>query len=84
MNTELDWKVVLGGLGLVGLALYQVSTGDVPGAVQSVFAALAAFGVKTAFDRNSNLLRLQQQHFAALKAAAPKGEDCCDDKKCCK
>ncbi len=42
------WSTYLAAAGLLGYALYQVSTGDYPAAVQSFFAALAAFGIRRA------------------------------------
>lgn len=36
---------VKAGIGLLGLAVYNFCQGDLAGGVQSVFAALAAFGV---------------------------------------
>lgn len=49
----MDWKVIVPGIGLAGLAVYQFSIGDMAGGIQSVFAALAALGVKVGFDRQS-------------------------------
>ena len=46
-------KTVLAALGLVGLALFQLSTGDYAMAVQSFLAALTAFGLRSAIA-NSN------------------------------
>ena len=36
---------VIGGVGLVGLALFQFVSGDYTSGVQSVLAALAGFGL---------------------------------------
>lgn len=41
-------KTNLAALGLLGLALYQFSAGQYPEAYQSLMAALAAFGVRSA------------------------------------
>lgn len=46
------WKTYLAALGLVGLAVYQFSQGQVELALQSFMAALAAFGLRQAIDRN--------------------------------
>jgi len=45
------FKTNLAALGLAGLALYQFSIGDYPAAVQSLMAALAAFGLRQAIQR---------------------------------
>ena len=45
------YKSYLAAAGLFGLALYQISTGDYPLAVQSLLAALAVFGIRTALVR---------------------------------
>lgn len=48
MNLIPGWKTNLAALGLLGLAFFQLSTGDFFGAIQSFFAALAAFGLRSA------------------------------------
>lgn len=40
------WKTYLAAIGLVGLAVYQLSQGQVEAAVQSLLGALAAFGIR--------------------------------------
>lgn len=45
-QTTVNYATVSVGVGLIGLALYQFSQGDIALAVQSVFTALAAFGLK--------------------------------------
>ena len=45
------WKTYLAAAGLFGLAVYQFSQGDLGAAWQSLMAALAAFGLRTAIDR---------------------------------
>jgi hypothetical protein len=42
------WKTYLAAAGLVGLAIYQVSQGQVELAIQSFLAALAAVGLRSA------------------------------------
>ena len=42
------YKTYIAAVGLVGLAIYQVSQGDITTAVQTALAALAAFGVRSA------------------------------------
>jgi hypothetical protein len=41
-------KTYLAALGLVGLAVYQFSVGNVPGGIQSLLGAAAAFGLRDA------------------------------------
>jgi hypothetical protein len=60
----IDWKVVLPAVGLLGLSVYQFVSGDYSGGVQSVFAALAAFGVKVGFERTYGLVQVQNQTIA--------------------
>lgn len=48
MNLLEGYKTNLAALGLLGLALYQLSQGDLSSSVQSFFAALAAFGLRSA------------------------------------
>jgi hypothetical protein len=44
------WKTYLAAAGLVGLAIYQVSQGQVELAIQSFLAALAAVGLRSAIS----------------------------------
>jgi hypothetical protein len=44
------WKTYLAAAGLVGLAIYQVSQGQIEPAVQSILAALAAVGLRSAIS----------------------------------
>jgi hypothetical protein len=45
------YKTYLAALGLFGLAVYQLSQGDYPAAVQNVLAALAATGLRHAVGK---------------------------------
>lgn len=47
MTTDVlpGYKTYIAVVGLIGLALYQISQGDYNGAVQNILAALAAFGL---------------------------------------
>lgn len=45
------WKTNAAAIGLLGLTVYLFSTGDYAKAVETLFAALAAFGLRTAIDR---------------------------------
>lgn len=45
------WKTYLAALGLLGLAIYQFSQGQIELAIQSLMAALAAFGLRQAIDK---------------------------------
>ncbi len=72
---QLDWKVIIGAIGLLGLAVYQFSVGEYAGGVQSVLAAIAAFGVKKAFDNNSYLLQMQNKQLLALRNPHAKFDD---------
>lgn len=52
MISKLDgWKTYLAAAGLVGLALYQLSQGQVEAALQSLLAALAAAGLRHAVTK---------------------------------
>jgi hypothetical protein len=51
MDVLAGWKTYLAAAGLVGLALYQASTGDMTTAWQSLMAGLAAFGLRAAVAR---------------------------------
>lgn len=46
-------KTYIAALGLLGLAIYQASTGEYQAAVQSVIAALAAAGLRNAITTAS-------------------------------
>jgi hypothetical protein len=46
------YKTYLAAAGLVGLALYQLSTGSVAEAFQTLMGALAAGGLKHAVSRH--------------------------------
>lgn len=48
MNIINGYKTYIAAAGLLGLALYQFSAGDIPSAIQSIMAALAAFGLRQA------------------------------------
>lgn len=45
------YKTYLAAIGLFGLAAYQFSQGQVELAIQSLMAALAAFGLRKAVER---------------------------------
>jgi len=51
MDILTGYKTFFAAAGLVGLALYQASTHDFASAWQSLMAALAAFGLKMAVER---------------------------------
>lgn len=51
MNLFSGYRTYIAAIGLLGLAAYQFSQGDVPAAVQSFLAALAAFGLRSAFSK---------------------------------
>lgn len=63
--SNIDWKVIVPGVGLIGLAIYQFTSGDYSNGVQSVFAALAALGVKVGFDRTQVVLKAQNDQIVA-------------------
>lgn len=44
------YKTYIAAAGLVGLALYQVSVGQIDTAIQTALAALAAFGLRKAIN----------------------------------
>lgn len=48
MSLTSGWKTYVAAVGLAGLAAYQFSQGDVAGAIQSLFAAAAAAGLRHA------------------------------------
>lgn len=50
MNLINGYKTYLAAAGLLGLALYQFSQGQVEAAIQSFLAALAAFGIRQALN----------------------------------
>lgn len=45
------WKTYIAAAGLVGLAVYQFSEGDIAAAWQSLMAGLAAFGLRVAVSK---------------------------------
>lgn len=45
------YKTYIAAAGLAGLALYQISQGDIPGAYQSLMTALGAAGVRHAVSK---------------------------------
>jgi hypothetical protein len=45
------YKTYIAAAGLLGLAVYQFSQGDIDGAIQNVLAAFAAFGMRQAISR---------------------------------
>ena len=47
------YKTYLAAAGLLGLALYQFSQGQFEAAMQSLFGALAAFGLRQALGNGS-------------------------------
>jgi hypothetical protein len=42
------YKTYIAAAGLLGLAIYQASVGQIEAAIQSLLAALAAFGLRNA------------------------------------
>lgn len=53
LNAVDGYKTYIAAVGLAALAVYQFSIGDVPSAVQSVMAALAAAGLRNAISKSS-------------------------------
>lgn len=53
MDFFAGYKTFIAALGLAGMACWQFSQGDYPGAWQSLMAALALYGVKMAINRQS-------------------------------
>jgi hypothetical protein len=47
------YKTYIAGVGLIGLALYQLSTGDYSAAAQSFLAGLTAVGLRHAIAKQS-------------------------------
>lgn len=45
------YKTYIAAAGLVGLSLFQFSTGQVPMAIQTLFSALATAGLRSAISR---------------------------------
>lgn len=45
------WKTYIAAIGLVGLAVYNFSTGDYQTGMTNLMAALAAFGIRSAMAR---------------------------------
>ncbi len=55
------WHTTVAAIGLLGLALYQVSQGEFSLALQNFMAALAAFGIgKTVAESNEALLQMKK------------------------
>ncbi len=48
------YKTYLAAAGLVGLAVYQASQGQIDGAAQSALAALTAVGLRHAVAKNAS------------------------------
>ena len=53
MNLLDGWKTYGAAIGLLGLAIYQFSAKDYAAGLQSLFAALAAFGLRQAIAKAS-------------------------------
>lgn len=51
MNILDGYKTYIAAAGLIGLAVYQASQGDLQSAIQSVIAAFGLFGVRHAISR---------------------------------
>lgn len=51
MDILSGYKTYVAAAGLVGLAVYQFSQGHYPDAFQSLMAALAAFGIRSAMAK---------------------------------
>lgn len=45
------WKTYAAALGLLGLAVYQLTQGDYVNGLESLLAALAAFGIRHALEK---------------------------------
>lgn len=48
LNMLAGYKTYLSAIGLVGLGIYQLSTGDIPTGIQSILGAAAAASLKNA------------------------------------
>lgn len=48
MDVLSGYKTYIAAIGMVGLAFYQFSQGQIDAAFQSLFAGLAAFGLRSA------------------------------------
>lgn len=51
MDILSGYRTYIAAAGLFGLAVYQASLGHYPDAIQSVMAALAAFGIRSAIAK---------------------------------
>ena len=54
LNVLSGFKTYLAAAGLVGLAIFQASTGQYEQAVQSVLAALTAAGLRSAIAKSAS------------------------------
>jgi hypothetical protein len=54
LNLLNGYKTYIAALGLVGLAVYQVSQGEYDQAVQSFLGALAAAGLRSAIAKSNS------------------------------
>ena len=56
MNLNLDilagYKTYIAALGLIGLGIYQLSSGDLATGGHTLLTGLGMFGLRTAMDRN--------------------------------
>ena len=70
--TSGGWKTYLAAAGLVGLAIYQLSQGEIQAAIQSFLAALAALGIRHAVGRAESAAAadpfLPRSHFGLFLA----------------
>ena len=54
LNLFNGYKTYFAAIGLVGLAVYQASTGEYPQAIQSIMGALATVGLRSAIANQSS------------------------------
>lgn len=60
-------KSYIAAIGLIGLAIYQATQKDYISAIQSVMAAIAAFGIRNAIGRQEVQTFQMKQHYAAIQ-----------------
>jgi hypothetical protein len=59
-------KSYIAAIGLIGLAIYQLTQKDYVAGIQSIMAAIAAFGIRNAVGRQENQVFQMKQQYMLL------------------
>ena len=69
-----NWHTILAAVGLLGLAVFQLSQGEFAQAIQNLFAALAVFGMGNVLSQAVSDIVLVKSHLGIIPPEPKKEE----------